>query len=863
MRKFLMILFFITFIFLLISCGKDEKESSPSVPEVLETPPQEEETPVCEHKELKVGQEVITECGTIAKFYECSCGYREYITLVGGCYVGDSTKEETDEQGNSHMSAVCAICECEIYIKYQMKKDENCLTSHVLEYVFTQNGTSKTYTLVQKRGSDHESGDRQEVDLAQYGICQGTLSTHSCKDCGKFCDFYFEDLDNICSTAVIEDIDYVDKDGSYHLGTLIKCDVCKFEGKYEQVYNFIFGNECEYIMYLYEEVKVGSNVLYLNEYSTYGLEHDCEYEYTKLGANCLEGVLAVSSCPDCNITFKEIINEHVEGDYAEITFDDYDTCYFELEVSRCSLCDEICQIWSATISCGFELESETEETVDGIEHIIKTERCSKCGLIRTSDWVCKGSEDCYTYYDVDYKYTLYGDVLLEYNEEVEEENHLLETTYHLQGETCEDGVVAETSCTNCEHCVTTPMYYEHQMETTITMMNSLESNVCQNNVYYSECIACNYVECSTYSDCYFVETESYDNFRLQQCLSCGLEKIYDYEVLEDLGSCNKKVLVVQKYNYLGTEIFAAEYTTKQVIHDMYYTTTLLGETCEDGIEYVERCHGCDHYYTDTYYTHSKWVVFDCRHLEGSCSTDYIQIMQCPCKKTDYQLYTNLSYNGEGYSCEECSLRIELSENKQGTGCNLEKTTTLVVKLEDETLFTTTCTANVVEHQFVYETSHNNDKLYLDIHCSGCDLGNTYEIYVLKLLYHNYDKYYYYDFNYMPLKTGDYSVIGLDADDTYCTIYRDGWVAAQDDESNGSGQFKINYYFEYSVLYTMRLENYYGDPDDTFYFAIAKGEIADCSHTNETHVFTDGETGDTYEVTFCSKCGVPTYFAKVE
>ena len=188
---------------------------------------------------------------------------------------------------------------------------------------------------------------------------------------------------------------------------------------------------------------------------------------------------------------------------------------------------------------------------------------------------------------------------------------------------------------------------------------------------------------------------------------------------------------------------------------------------------------------------------------------------------------------------------------------------MVVKLEDETLFTTTCTANVVEHQFVYETSHKNDKLYLDIHCSGCELGNTYEIYVVKLMYHNYDKYYYYDFNYMPLKTGDYSVIGLDADDTYCTIYRDGWVAAQDDESNGSGQFKINYYFEYSVLYTMRLENYYGDPDDTFYFAIAKGEIANCSHSNETHIFTDSETGDTYEVTFCSKCGVPTYFAKVE
>ena len=232
MRKLIMTLFFMSFCFSLIACGKDKEDDSPSVPEVQETPSQEE-TPVCEHKDLRVGQEVITDCGTTAKFYECSCGYREYITLVGGCDPDFSENEGIDENGNAYMygEGKCSVCECNFHIKYTINKGENCFATYVIEYTFTQNGETKKYKLEHNYGADHEYGNRQEIDLTQYGICQGTLTTYICEDCEGFCYFDSYDVSDICSTASVEKIDFVDNDGNYHTGKSIKCDVCKFECK--------------------------------------------------------------------------------------------------------------------------------------------------------------------------------------------------------------------------------------------------------------------------------------------------------------------------------------------------------------------------------------------------------------------------------------------------------------------------------------------------------------------------------------------------------------------------------------------------------------------------------------------------------
>ena len=176
-------------------------------------------------------------------------------------------------------------CENGVYVTYTC---QNCGYSHINYY------------------THHNANLVQEVDLTEYGACEGTIYIYSCP-CEKNKSFNINGcLNNYSYTSN----QYVDENGiTQHVETRY-CNDCGL--RYDRTYYYVENDDCTRDVHYTHAASIGHTLISL--YKTTSVETIHDYEVTAElidgATNCEEGVVATYKCRDCGYSYTNHYSWH-------------------------------------------------------------------------------------------------------------------------------------------------------------------------------------------------------------------------------------------------------------------------------------------------------------------------------------------------------------------------------------------------------------------------------------------------------------------------------------------------------------------------------------------------------------------------
>ena len=417
MRKILLVLLFVLACFTMIACDKKSEQSEENEQNSNDAGGNNPGDPDCEHNKKSTIIEKITDCGTSAYFEKCNdCSYKQCLELIIFCEESDDFIEEEylDQDGNEVEINKGTCKHCGYYICEEYTEAfKNCINTDYYKYTFSKNNKEKIYTYQEEYGTSHNapSPDVEEeiLDLTTYGACSGTLIAKTCLDCNMIASVNFDRFDNICLSAVREDIDYIDNDGNYHEGFRVKCDVCGFEYVAEEIIKYPYGNECEYFEHEILLFKIGNLTLFQDEYGEFDNSHDFEITSNKLGNNCEDGIKLNYSCRDCGKSFEAIGYDHQDTVSHIVDLSQYGVCTNTFCVYSCALCGQQERCEQITHNCYYENVNTYTQVMDGVDHLFTIKTCGLCNMVAE----CESYLIDNVYYE-HHRFKLNGQIIFEY-----------------------------------------------------------------------------------------------------------------------------------------------------------------------------------------------------------------------------------------------------------------------------------------------------------------------------------------------------------------------------------------------------------------------------------------------------------------
>ncbi len=204
-------------------------------------------------------------------------------------------------------------------------------------------------------------------------------------------------------------------------------------------------------------------------------------------------------------------------------------------------------------------------------------------------------------------------------------------------ESCEDGVLYGSIYTECG-CVDAYVSYEHAM-TEKERVDLSERGACYGEFVYEEC-ACGqvhdvYLESSCFntwtSDEYYDEEHRLIHVDVRSCTNCGLRYTSSYYTVKDRTTCTLTYYYTVVIN-LGVDLIGeVEYTLVEEDHEYAITSTLMGETCADGVVITYKCVDCEYEYSNESYYHYTYEKERVDLSEyGSVCGGYASVYGCAC-----------------------------------------------------------------------------------------------------------------------------------------------------------------------------------------------------------------------------------------
>jgi len=851
-------------------------------------------------------------CGGTMNVDRCSiCGYITYINDMNiNCNMSDGVEEEiTDAEGNVigyKYTSTCLDCGLEFveqewiethsaceYSEYEgayIYKGEDCIfayedswnySDHEYEYTYEaeSNDCNDRYKVIEHCtvcGETYEwwtSGHRSEefeMNLADHNGCEGTISGERCAICGEVTYLYDMNIGcNINDDATPDEV--VGEDGITRYVMTMTCPDCglTFVAEMWEI------QESTCVTHQYQVTKIYSGDDCIFEYTnTYtNTNHQFESEYELEGETCEDGWRRYSHCTVCGYT-----SGGWSGSYGHVTES------FEIDMSeygcegmiygeRCEICDNITNIRNMDIGCDIGEQPEPEEVVDanGITHYVMTAICPDCGLKFVGDMWTVEESVCVT---VQYQsMQIYKDdtLIFEYTQESRDERHEYEVEYDMNGDDCEDGYYVITYCPLCGE---RDEYHSwgHQSEWRDVDLGEL--GLCGGWIEERYCPICDTVLSSNINDyCYweFVE-ENADGYDVYECQNCGAMKlVYSHDSEKD-ENCQYTHTEIRIYIVNGEEIYRYERSYTNESHNYKYTFEMNGTSCTDGYTIITTCEDCDIHYEETSSYHNTYTIFALDDEHECCDEHYFEVRSCPC---GYNYYINFdeytfTYDEElqMYVCENCDLSIAYNVNSVEEGCTLIETTTVVVKIADEVVYSYEKEKTYANHNFTdIEVSVIDGTTYITTSCEKCDTVSSTEILSVEMEQHNGD--YYYDYSFTPGESSAYTIMGLADRDTYVRLYKvvGGQLIeiSHDDDGGYNNQFYLTANLTAGTTYIYRISFYGQDEEGTINFALTQGadEATICRHNSskEFSVLLNGaetcEDGVLYG-RICTECGCIEY-----
>lgn len=585
----------------------------------------------------------------------------------------------------------CTVCD------HQVEKKLPATNNHVYENgACTGCGKEETDCLHLK------TGNKTELDLSAYNICEGTqVIKYSC-DCG-------------------ENVTY-----TYELG----CDM-DYDVEPEKV--VINGQEVNKYTYVCEDCGLVSTAV---EYSK-KTEGQCTLKYV---------VDIAFSKDDVTIMETEILmgvwyhGPSVLLETVDLTTEEYGLCSEILEIYSCGCelnvisveekerCDwrYIAYEDNANLYVCADPECGAQKKLAYNEDF---HRVDKCTQMETSTW---------SYYvDGEEVYSV-----VEQDAYVRHEWEVVD--YELSGDSCEDGLYY---IRQCKHCDATEEEYTDYHEMILSEYVDLSSyNVCPVGLKKTICPCGQAYD----SELDYGDGEGCDDDKVG-CSICGLRKEYDYEENIDDNCVMRSRRTITYYDAQGNQIAVGGYASVEFdCHDMRtQESELLGENCEAGVKTLQVCDRCGYQNRYTYYGHqtSKTEEYDLSQY-GMCGGKLV-FYACACHENAYDQweYGGCSWSGEDqvqtengyiyyYKCYTCNARYvrTLETLPDEDPCRSEELLTYVFYAGDseEPVLTASYTTRIITHDLRASFRLNNESMGCEggytvtETCQSCDFTDTYE-----------------------------------------------------------------------------------------------------------------------------------------
>ena len=484
--------------------------------------------------------------------------------------------------------------------------------------------------------SGHRESKYVQIDLSEYGACNGILEGYRCSVCQQFTDIYDYYINcNFERENVLDDNGNVIETKSI----CSKCGLTIIEKKWLDE-----SDPCETYEYREKYYYVGDQCI--AEYSRRNYlesNHDLEYTYVfkdEANKNCEDGVSVTVQCRKCGISGKRYLTDHETLETQRIDLTEYGACYGYVEITKCP-CGKECET-DADHCAQDNFSQSTYVDGNGIEHTVMSSTCATCGLVCTAEYY-DATIGCVTYRYYAGRFEMNGEEIVAVTQEdIVSDNHDFEYTYEFYDEenkNCEDGVTVIATCRSCGETWEKEYWYHTTQQT--QHIDLTQYGVCYGSVSYYECpcgqesrvsidhCAHSYGTHETYVD----DNGVLHSVERRYCSECGLAYIYDsYEAKEN---CTVYYCYETRLEKDGTII--GTFTDKEsryTSHNYVYTYIFDDENnkdCEAGVTVMRECLDCGEVYEDHQYYHNTYR--ETYNLSDyGAEGGYLYVYTCPCGK---------------------------------------------------------------------------------------------------------------------------------------------------------------------------------------------------------------------------------------
>ena len=597
-------------------------------------------------------------CGPIQLIHQsCACGSRESYSVSLSCQMRDvgfdsQLKEPVVECVNCDLrraggwlsQRIPGTCQVNETMKHYYIQDGQILfqvekswteQEHVYVHTYNMQGDSceDGYTVSYKcafcdaSGSDsgvyydHQTYRTAYYDLAQYGLCEGSVERYSCA-CGKESH---DQNDGGCRWMHVEYDETLGMD-AYHCedcgsdwyygetGAINK-DTCTFEG----TVRYLWTLEGETVLEARIPVAYESH-----SYQVTGVEFDVP------GGDCEDGVTVLRQCEYCGESNNWWNNEHSSFEIKRIELKELGACggWIVLDSCACGKYAYMNRDWNCNMTSEDDYQGDQAEGSNWTRYT-----CQECGLqvLQESSWsIPEGS--CYGERKHTVTVTL-GDKEETFNYTSQQEDHDEQYVYVLEDGkiSCEEGVGVYVSCSRCDYSNDWNTY-GHSTYVVETIDLAAYGSVCGASLEHWTC-ACGYVndyrlgedtECDIYAKGTEVwidgavndgqyTTEGWTNLNSyaysEYCAvtdpACGLKlRRAEYWLVEDCMATRYQTWQLGYDEATGTcqrEITVAT-GEKRAFHN--YETTAINEAGNEGIAVqgtLYTCTDCGSTFTEKHY----------------------------------------------------------------------------------------------------------------------------------------------------------------------------------------------------------------------------------------------------------------------
>ena len=616
----------------------------------------------------------------------------------------------------------------------------------------------------------HGIYDLKIFDLADYGMCGGTVTFEGCA-CGK--ESHMSWSNNSCNWR--------------HVGTdpdtgldLRKCDNCGITFVRAEVGD-IDPQTCEYNGTGYLKIYDVNGNLVLNE--SHQLKHESHellvdsFSLNNPDGTCNDGWFAELTCRNCGMTQSHDGYGHTTYMVKRLDLSEFGACGGYMEHWRCACGKE--NHLSYDFACEFEhIEDRYEKDENGIERGYYTYKCRDCGLVREVEaYEVFEPGNCQGMRYENMTLTLGANLKETFVDFWETNRHEFEFSFSLLpgSSSCEDGVQRNQTCKNCGYTTYDTCDY-HGMNLVSTIDLADYGAICGSalNCYQCPCGAAGRYDFAEDSNCdvYQHDTSHWipDILNTYQYTSEGYRNTYSHAYLNycavtDPDACGLKIRMAEYWLKEGCE--AVEYQTWQLGYDEqtdtcqleltvptgehhafhgYVRTELNGTLDADGNElwgYRDECPDCGSYYEEASVHQNGERI---RYYETAVNTLNNGENQ------RYDSVTEYGYVYNGYKYETVSRYEQVEANGEvywyqneytydfSQGCN--RTRVYTNCYGDSDVYEDDCHLGTWDSEWLKQQTCTQFGLYREYeHCAVCgELFNEY-IEEPQPYAHNWDWYY--------------------------------------------------------------------------------------------------------------------------